>query len=143
MKPGGMLADFDHPTIQTKANELTSDKFTLLDKVESLFLFVRDEILFGFPPKWDEVRASETLEYKIGYCNTKATLLLALCKSIGIDARLHTGLIDIDIMRGIFPHLPFHFFPAQAGIPGRRLQSMLSFNRSIPISMTNAFIKGH
>jgi hypothetical protein len=39
-----MLSDYDHPAIQAKANELTSDKLTLLDKVESLFGFVRDEI---------------------------------------------------------------------------------------------------
>jgi hypothetical protein len=115
MNTGRMLSDYDHPAIQAKANELTSDKLTLLDKMESLFGFVRDEIRFGFPPKWEKVKASETLQYKMGYCNTKATLLLALCKATGIPARLHTGLIDIEIMRGIFPSFAFPFLPSATG----------------------------
>jgi transglutaminase-like putative cysteine protease len=115
MNTGRMLSDYDHPAIQAKANELISDKLTLLDKVESLFGFVRDEIRFGFPPKWDEVKASETLQYKMGYCNTKATLFLALCKATGIPARLHTGFIAIEIMRGIFPSFAFPFLPSAGG----------------------------
>ncbi len=115
MNTARMLSDYDHPAIQAKANELTSDKLTLLDKVESLFGCVRDEIRFGFPPKWDEVKASETLQYKMGYCNTKATLFLALCRATGIAARLHTGLIDIEIMRGIFPSFAFPFLPSAGG----------------------------
>jgi hypothetical protein len=110
-----MLSDFDHPAVQSRAKELTSGRPTLLDKTESLFGFVRDEIRLGFPPKWDEVRASETLQYEMGYCNTKATLFLALCKAAGIPARIHTGLIDIEIMRGIFPPFAFPFLPSAGG----------------------------
>jgi hypothetical protein len=110
-----MLSDHDHPAIQAKAQELTSKKSTLLDKVESLFGFVRDEIRFGFPPKWDQVKASETLQYQLGYCNTKGTLFLALCKATSIPARLHTGLIATEIMRGIFPPFAFPFLPSAGG----------------------------
>lgn len=110
-----MLSDYDHPAIRTKAEELAIDSITLLEKLESFFLFVRDEILFGFPSRWDEVKASDTLQYRMGYCNTKATLFLALCKATGIPARLHTGLIDIEIMRGIFPSFAFPFLPSAGG----------------------------
>jgi transglutaminase-like putative cysteine protease len=51
----------------------------------------------------------------MGYCNTKATLFLALCEATGIPARLHTGLIDIEIMRGIFPSFAFPFLPSAGG----------------------------
>ena len=115
MNTGRILSDHYHPAIQAKAKELTSHKPTLLEKVESLFIFVRDEIRFGFPPNWDEVKASETLHYQLGYCNTKATLFLALCKVIGIPARIHTGLIATDIMRGVFPSFAFPFLPAAGG----------------------------
>jgi hypothetical protein len=115
MNPEAMLSDDDHPLIRTKVKELTSNKISRLDKVESFFYFVRDEIQFGFPPKWDNVKASETLQYRMGYCNTKATLLLALCKAANIPARIHTGLIDIDIMRGIFPSFAFPFLPRSGG----------------------------
>jgi len=111
MNPEAVLSDGDHPLIRTKVKELTCDRISRLDKLESLCYFVRDDIQFGFPPKWDNVRASETLRYGIGYCNTKAALLLALCKAASIPARIHTGLIDIEIMRGIFPSFAFPFLP--------------------------------
>lgn len=109
------LSDYLHPSIQRKAQQLTADQVTQMDKLERIFLFVRDEIQFGFPPKWDAVKASETLVYKMGYCNNKATLMVALCKAVDIPARIHTGLINIEIMRGIFPSFVFWFLPAAGG----------------------------
>lgn len=110
-----ILSDYDHPAVQAKAQELTTGKTTLVDQVESLFHFVRDGIRFGFPSKWDEITASETLAYGIGYCNTKATLFVALCRATNIPARVHTGLIDLQIMRGIFPPFAFPFLPSAGG----------------------------
>lgn len=109
------LSDDQNPSIQQKAQQLTAGQVTQMDKFERIFLFVRDEILFGFPPKWDAVKASETLVYKKGYCNTKASLMVALCRAANIPARIHTGLIDITIMRGIFPAFVFLFLPAAGG----------------------------
>jgi hypothetical protein len=109
------LADHDHPAIQAQAGELTDGRPERRDKLESLFYFVRDDIRFGFPPKWDEVRASETLEVRMGYCTTKATLFLALCKAAGIPARVHTGLISLEIMHGIFPAFAFRALPDKGG----------------------------
>ena len=110
-----MLSDHEHPEVQSSALQLTSTKTSQLEKLEAIFHFVRDEIKFGFTPKWDRVKASETLEYRLGYCNTKATLLHALCKVAGIPSRIHTGLIDIQIMRGIFPSFSFPFLPDAGG----------------------------
>ena len=109
------LADDDHPAIQARARELTEGRPERRDQLESLFYFVRDDIRFGFPPKWDEVRASETLAYRMGYCTTKATLFLALCKAAGIPARVHTGLISLEVMRGIFPAFSFRALPDKGG----------------------------
>lgn len=107
------LSDFDHPDIVAKATELTAGKPTSLAKIESIFAFVRDEIKFGFPSTWDAVKASDVLASGFGYCNTKATLFLALCKAAGIPARIHCSLIDTAIMRGIFPGFAFPFLPKQ------------------------------
>jgi hypothetical protein len=115
MSSNKMLSDFEHPTVQAKAKELTLEKSNLIDKVESIFLYVRDGIRFGFPPKWDQVKASETLQYGMGYCNTKATLFLALCKAVDIPAQIHAGQIEIKIMRGIFPPFAFPFLPEAGG----------------------------
>lgn len=110
-----LLSDYDHPAVQAKADELTSGKSTLLDQVESIFGFVRDEIPFGFPPKWDAVKASETLQVEKRYCTSKATLFVALCRAAGIPGRVHTGLLDIQIMRGIFPSFAFPSLPSASG----------------------------
>jgi transglutaminase-like putative cysteine protease len=109
------LADCDHPAVREKAYELIHGKLTPLDKLESLFYFVRDGIRFGFPLKWDEVKASETLSYGLGYCNTKISLFLALCQNSGIPARAHFGLLDICCMQGIFPSYSFRFLPKTGG----------------------------
>jgi hypothetical protein len=115
MKTKTRLSDFDQAVIQNKAAELTFGKHTPLEKIESIFHFVRDGIRFGFTPKWDEVKASEVMSSGLGYCNTKATLFLALCQASGIPARVHFGLIDIRIMRGILPSFAFPFMPKVGG----------------------------
>jgi hypothetical protein len=115
MGSGNRLADHQHPGITAKAAELTSGRRLPLDVLESIFRFVRDGIRFGFPPKWDEVTASEVLGYGVGYCTTKATLFVALCRAAGLSARVHFGLIDIGIMRGILPAFAFPFMPRAGG----------------------------
>lgn len=110
-----LLSDADHPSIQEKAASLTAAGESALEKVERIFHFVRDEIKFGFPPKWDVVKASEVLTYGIGQCNLKATLFVALCRAAGISARVHCALIDVDIMRGVFPPIAFPFLPKAGG----------------------------
>jgi hypothetical protein len=115
MKTEIRLSDFDHPIVEKKAVELTMGKHTPLEKLESIFHFVRDGIRFGFPPKWDEVTASQVIGYGLGYCNTKATLFLALSKASGLSARVHYGLIDIRIMQGVLPSFAFPFMPKAGG----------------------------
>jgi hypothetical protein len=111
MMSTALLSDADHSSIQAKATSLTAAGESTLEKVERIFHFVRDEIRFGFPPKWDVVKASEVLTYGMGQCNNKATLFVALCRAAGISARVHCGLIDVDIMRGVFPPMAFLFLP--------------------------------
>ena len=109
------LSDRDHPLVQSKARELIRPGASREENLKSIFLYIRDEIRFGFPPKWDRVKASETIGYGIGYCNTKATLFNAFCKIAGIPSRIHTGLIDLNIMRGIFPRYAFALMPDAGG----------------------------
>jgi transglutaminase-like putative cysteine protease len=109
------LSDFDHPVVQAKAKELIKPGASREENLKSIFLYLRDEIKFGFPPKWDKVKASETIGYGIGYCNTKATLFHAFCRIAEIPSRIHTGLIDLNIMRGIFPSYAFPLLPDAGG----------------------------
>jgi len=109
------LSDFEHPMVQARAKALTQSGASTEEKLKSIFHYLRDEVKFGFPSRWDSVKASETIEYGIGYCNTKATLFHALCMAVNIPSRIHTGLIDLNIMRGIFPSYAFPLMPASGG----------------------------
>ena len=115
MNTSVMLSDFNHPSVIKKAQELTEGKATRLEKLEAIFYFMRDDIKFGFSSTWDELKASEVLELGFSYCNTKASLFLALCKASNIPAKIHCALIDIKIMRGIFPSFAFPFMPGSGG----------------------------
>ncbi|MBN2114707.1 MAG: transglutaminase domain-containing protein [Acidimicrobiia bacterium] len=109
------LSDSAHPAVRRRAEELTAAEQTALGKARAIFAYVRDGIRFGFPPEWDRVKASETLEHGRGYCNTKATVFHALCRAAGVSSRVHTGLIDLRIMKGIFPSVFFPFLPPAGG----------------------------
>lgn len=111
MKTIVKLSDFTHPSIINKSKDLTKGKATQIEKIEAIFYFMRDAIKFGFPSTWDELKASEVLELGYSYCNTKASLFHALCKASDIPAQIHCALIDIEIMRGIFPGFAFPFLP--------------------------------
>jgi transglutaminase-like putative cysteine protease len=61
--------------------------------------FVRNEIAFGYNAG-DELPASAVLADGIGQCNTKATLLMALMRAVGIACRFHGFTIDKPLQKG-------------------------------------------
>lgn len=105
------LADSNHPLVQNVARQLTANATGTTEKVASIFKFVRDDILFGFPPEGDFVKASETITRGYGQCNTKGTLFLALCKSIDIPTRIHFSRISKEIQHGFFTGLFYKLMP--------------------------------
>ena len=107
------FADFEHPVVRQTADRLTAGKTSARDKLNSIFLFVRDEIEFGFPPEGDLVKASESIERGYGQCNTKGILFLALCKAAGLNARLHFSTISKEIQKGIFTGIAYWLIPEQ------------------------------
>jgi hypothetical protein len=106
-----LFADFDHPLVRSTVERLTGDEASVRDKLEKLFYFVRDDILFGFPPDGDLVKASETIRLGMGQCNTKSVLLVALCRAISIPARVHFSLIKKEIQRGLFTGIGYALMP--------------------------------
>ena len=105
------LADINHPLVQKVAKELTSAENTRVGKLERIFQFVRDDILFGFPPEGDFVKASQTIARGYGQCNTKGTLFLALSAAAGVPARLHYSRISKEIQHGFFTGIFYKLMP--------------------------------
>ncbi len=111
MKTKMNLAEHNHPLVSNKAKELIKGETTVPGKLEKLFHYVRDDIIFGFPKNGDLTTASDTIRLKMGQCNTKGTLFLALCRAAGIPARMHFSLIKKEIQRGLFPGIFYKMLP--------------------------------
>ncbi|MEM1448895.1 MAG: transglutaminase-like domain-containing protein [Planctomycetota bacterium] len=95
------VIDADHPRIQELARELTAGATDDRTRAVRLHDFVRDEVRFGFQPRFYAVRASEVLAGGVGYCNTKSSLFIALLRAAGVPARARFVEIDAGILRGI------------------------------------------
>lgn len=103
------LADISSPEVKAIAQKLFNPEAGEFDNFERIFYYVRDSIPFGFPPVWDEVKASETIRYGMGYCNTKSIVMQALCTLNQIPVRLRVGQIQTKIMKNVFPSWAFPF----------------------------------
>ncbi|MCA3238139.1 MAG: transglutaminase domain-containing protein [Curvibacter sp.] len=80
------------------------------DAAHAVYEFCREEILFGYNSDADDMPASRVLAEGVGHCNTKATLLMALLRSVGIPCRLHAFTIHKNLQRGALT--PFVYFMA-------------------------------
>ena len=112
MKRIPILADHDHPLVRETAQGLTRTETSRVGALKKLFYYVRDDIRFGFPVEGDLVKASETIRRRVGQCNTKSTLLLALCKVVDIPSRIHFSLIKKEIQRGLFTGIGYTLLPS-------------------------------
>ena len=101
LKPTPIL-NFNSKEIQ----ELVSREFSYLkgseEKLEKIYYFVRDEIVFGFNES-DNIPASQVLSDGYGQCNTKTSLFMALCRAVNIPCRAHFFKINKKIQKGVFP----------------------------------------
>jgi len=88
--------DSDHETIRRFASHTTQDANTPAEKATQLYDAVRDGIRYdpyGIDLSIEGLRASNTLKAGRGWCVSKAVLLAAACRAVGIPARL--GFADV------------------------------------------------
>lgn len=91
----------DHPSIVRLANRLSQNSRSDRDKAVKIFQYVRDSVRFGFTRSFYNMKASDVLRAKRGYCNTKSTLFIALLRAAGIPARQVFVSIDTGILSGL------------------------------------------
>ena len=102
------LIDVDHPNIQDASQILTAGRMTDHEKALAIFSFVRDEVRFGFTRGFWDNRASDVMASRVGYCNTKSTLFIALLRAAKIPARQVFVDIDRNVLFGILnPGTPY------------------------------------
>jgi hypothetical protein len=81
---------------------IKSRKWLELDdyhKIGAIYDFVRNDIVFGYNSS-DLLTAEEVLKDGYGQCNTKATLLMALLRGVGIACRLHGSEVSKYFQKG-------------------------------------------
>jgi transglutaminase-like putative cysteine protease len=92
----GQFIDSDHPAIVAKAASLVRESASQLENALTLYYWVRDSIRYNpYTAVLDPASflASATLEAGEGWCVPKALLLSALCRAVGIPARV--GFADV------------------------------------------------
>lgn len=88
--------DSDHPSIRAKARQVASSAADPVAQARALYAAVRDDIRYDPYVDYTDretYRASSVLAKGQAYCVGKASLYVALCRSVGIPARL--GLADV------------------------------------------------
>lgn len=116
----------EDPQVDALAAKLTSGARTPAEKLEKLYAFVAQEIRYQIEYEsivagWQPHRSSVVLERKYGDCKDKATLLIALARSQGIDldfavlATHRLGHPDRQITFPDFDHA-IVYVPPQPGI---------------------------
>ncbi|PID89916.1 MAG: transglutaminase [Bacteroidetes bacterium] len=104
------LLDYSAPSITTLIEGRRWRALDTAERVKAAYGFVRDEILFGYNAK-DEFTASEVLADGYGQCNTKATLLIALLRALGVPCRLHGSTIDKALQKGAVTGIWYRLSP--------------------------------
>ncbi len=90
------ILDAAHPDVQAFAESRSAGAESVRERAVKLYYAVRDEVRYDpYDAAVDAegLRASTTLERRRGWCVSKAVLLAASCRSLGIPARL--GFADV------------------------------------------------
>lgn len=93
------ILNYSSNLIQDLIHTSKWNKLNQYDKIKSIYDFVQNEILFGYNNS-DTLTAEQVLLDGYGQCNTKATLLMALLRGVGIPCRIHGFEVSKDFQRG-------------------------------------------
>ena len=110
-QPSGLL-DFAAGPIEDLIERRGWRDLDAHDRIGAAYDFVRNEIRFGYNCR-DDISASEVLKDGYGQCNTKATLLMALLRGLGVPCRLHGFTVHKTLQRGVVPELVYAIAPVE------------------------------
>ncbi|MGR3433567.1 MAG: transglutaminase-like domain-containing protein [Shimia sp.] len=106
------LLDFGHPSIRALIAARGWADLPPVRRIGAAYDFVRDGVAFGYN-RDDAIPASAVLSDGYGQCNTKATLLMALLRALGVPCRLHGFTIHKALQRGVVPEVAYRIAPAE------------------------------
>ncbi len=101
--------DSDSEEIRKKAAELIKDAKTPKEAAVNIFYCVRDEIKYALD--FVDVKASHTLKTRVGTCEHKSKLQIALLRAAGIPARYRRAATRKALLQGIFSGFVYRTIP--------------------------------
>lgn len=107
------LCDCNDTLLREKSREIIQTASTPKEAAVSIFYFVRDAVRFGMD--YPDVKASHTLKTRIGFCQTKTNLQIALLRSVGIPARCHYVLVPKEQVKDVTPGFMYDRMPPLMG----------------------------
>jgi hypothetical protein len=96
------LLDLHEPAIERLILSRDWRQLGERERIGGAYDFVRDEIRFGYNAS-DDLRGSVVLRQRLGQCNTKSTLLMALLRAIGVPCRLHGFMVASEMQYSAVP----------------------------------------
>jgi len=104
------ILDYSNISIQKLLEQKQWAKLDTITQTKAIYDFVRDEVKFGYNVS-DDIPASEVLRDGYGQCNTKASLLMALYRAIGIPNRIHGFTINKALQKGAITGIWYKLSP--------------------------------
>ena len=105
-----VLLNYSSSLIIDLINDKKWNELDDFNKINKTYLFVRDEILFGYNVS-DSISASQVLIDGYGQCNTKGILFMALLRALNIPCRIHGFTIDKRLQKGAMTGLVYKSAP--------------------------------
>lgn len=106
-----VILDYSNSLIQAVIDSRNWKDLDEVNRVKAIYGYVKDEIKFGYNIS-DDIPSSTVLSDGYGQCNTKATLLMALLRAVGIPNRLHGFTIDKKLQKGAISGIWYALSPA-------------------------------
>lgn len=98
------MLDYNAPAITDLIQSLNLDGLDEYGKIGAIYDYVQNNIVLGYN-KYDDLTAEQVLKDGYGQCNTKATLLMALLRAVGVPCRLHGSKVTKVFQRGLMPKI--------------------------------------
>lgn len=98
------MLNYQAPQIADLVNVQKWNDLNEFEKIGAIYNYVQNKILLGYN-KYDNLTATQVLTDGIGQCNTKATLLMALLRAVGVPCRLHGTKVTKVFQRSLMPKI--------------------------------------
>lgn len=99
-----VMLNYQTPQIADLINTKKWSDLNEFEKIGAIYDYVQNKILLGYN-KYDNLTATQVLADGIGQCNTKATLIMALLRAVGVPCRLHGTKVTKVFQRSLMPKI--------------------------------------